>query len=148
MPRACDLIARKSAHDAADLAYARPLTTVIDAAREMNERRVGALAVLDDDGRLVGMFTERDVLTRVVAAGRDPAVTRVGDVMTSPVIACEPSTRLDDLRAVMREKRIRHVPIVDEGRVLGMVSIGDLNTAEARVMTETISYLEQYMYKA
>jgi len=148
MPRATDLLSRKAVEGAADLASARPLTAVVDAAREMNERRVGALVVLDDDGRLVGMFSERDVLTRVVAAGRDTATTRVGDVMTSPVIACEPRTCLDDIRALMRERRIRHMPVVDNGAVIGMVSLGDLNTAEARVMTETISYLEQYMYKA
>jgi CBS domain-containing protein len=82
----------------------------------------------------------------VVAEGRRPEETRVGDVMTSDVIVCSPETPVDEIRQTMREKRIRHMPVVDPGgRVIGMISIGDLNVAEARVLTETIIYLEQYM---
>ena len=148
MPRATDLLNEKSRLGAGDVATIDPLATVIDAARLMNERRIGALVVLDHENRLVGMFTERDVMVRVVAEERNPRETRVGDVMTKQVIACRPDTPSDDLRALMREKRIRHVPIVEDGAVIGMVSIGDLNIADVKVMTETISYLEQYMYSA
>ncbi len=148
MPRANDILNEKSRHSKGELATIDPLATVVDAAKLMNERHIGALVVLDDSGRLVGMFTERDVLTRVVGQERNPRETRVGDVMTKQVIACRPDTPNEELRAIMREKRIRHVPVVEDGRVVGMVSIGDLNTADVRVMTETISYLEQYMYSA
>ncbi len=148
MPRVHDLLREKAAEGLLEVVVTRPLEKVVEAARAMNERRIGALPVVDDAGRLVGMFTERDVLTRIVAAGRDPETTRVGDVMTSPVLACEPTTPLDDLRGVMRERRVRHIPVVDDGAVVGMVSIGDLNTIDARVMTETINYLERYMYNA
>lgn len=119
--------------------------SAFDAARLMNECRIGALVVVDDDHAVVGIFTERDLLKRVVADGRRPEETHIGDVMTRDVIVCTPDTLLDDIRLVMRTKRIRHVPVVDDGGLVGMVSIGDLNTAEARVLTETISYLEQYM---
>lgn len=148
MPRANDILREKTRAGRGQLAAVDPLATVVDAAKTMNERRIGALVVLDHENRLVGMFTERDVLVRVVGQERNPRETRVGDVMTKQVIACSPETPTDDLRALMREKRIRHVPVVENGRVIGMVSIGDLNTADVKVMTETISYLEQYMYSA
>ena len=92
------------------------------------------------------MFTERDVLTRVVAEKRSATKTRVGEVMTTPVIACPPSARADELRSIMREKRIRHLPIVADGRLVGLISIGDLNMSETRTLEATVSYLEQYMY--
>ncbi len=121
--------------------------TVLDAARTMNEHRIGALVVTDRAGDSVqGIFTERDLLKRVVAEGRRPEDTSVGDVMTTDVFVCRPETPLDEIRQTMRERKIRHLPVVAaDGRLAGMISIGDLNVAEAKVLTETISYLEQYM---
>lgn len=119
--------------------------TVFDAARLMNDHRIGALVVTEGGDGVVGIITERDVLDRVVAEGRRPEETRVEDVMTRDVIVCTPNTTVDDVRVIMRSRRIRHVPVVDQGRVVGMVSIGDLNLAETKVLTETIGYLEQYM---
>ena len=148
MPRAIEILNEKSRLGCGDVASTSPMATVVDAAQLMNERRIGSLVVLDHENRLVGMFTERDVLVRVIGEERNPRETRVGDVMTRPVIACAPSTPLDDLRALMRDKRVRHIPIVENGKVLGLISIGDLNVAEVRVMAETINYLEQYMYSA
>lgn len=119
--------------------------SVLDAAREMNQRRIGALVVTSDGGRrLAGIFTERDILTRIVAGEKDPKATRMRDVMTADPIVCSPNTDLDQLRAVIREKRIRHIPVVESGQLRGLVSIGDLNQSEVRVLAETIQYLEQY----
>lgn len=120
-----------------------PGATVLAAARLMNLHRIGSLVVVEDD-RPVGIFTERDVLVRVVAAERDPAQTRIGEVMTERVLTCSPETSLDALRHTMRTERIRHVPVVENGRLRGMVSLGDLNTAEVQVLSETIQYLEAY----
>ena len=147
MPIASSLLQRKSPNAALSIATVRGDTSVLNAAILMNDRRIGAVPVLDDDGRIVGMFTERDIMTRVVAAQRCARETTVADVMTSPVIACGPDTTLDELRQVMQTQHIRHVPVVEDGTLLGMISIGDLNVAQVAVMTETISYLEQYMYK-
>lgn len=147
MPRAMDLLSRKDHEGQWGAVTTRQLATVVEAARLMNEHNVGALPVLDPDGKLVGVFSERDVMTRVVAPELDPRQTRVGDVMTSPVIVCPPDTLLEDLRELMRNERIRHVPVVQNERVIGMVSIGDLNTAHVQIMTETICYLEQYMHR-
>ncbi|MEC9372301.1 MAG: CBS domain-containing protein [Planctomycetota bacterium] len=126
----------------------KPDASVLEAARVMNEHHIGSLAVVDAQKQLVGIITERDVLTRVVAPERRPGETKVSEVMTHPVLCCGPETPLDEVRALMREKRIRHLPVVEEGSLVGMISIGDLNTAEAKVMTETIRYLERYMYNA
>ncbi len=121
-----------------------PQATVLEAAQLMNDRHIGSVLVTEGN-QLVGIFTERDVLRRVVAEQRDPATTTVADVMTSPVACATPHTTLDEIRTVMRDKRIRHVPVVNGGGVLGMISLGDLNKAEHDGQVETIRYLEQYM---
>lgn len=119
--------------------------TALDAARLMNEHHIGALVVTDDDGTVAGIFTERDLLTRVVSAQRQPDRTRVADVMTTHVVVCSPETMLDDVRYTMREKKIRHIPVTRGRELLGIVSIGDLNTAEVKVLADTITYLEQFV---
>lgn len=120
--------------------------SVLDAAKVMNRKRIGSVLVLEGD-RLTGIFTERDVLTRVVATQLDPAQTRIGEVMTTAVAVGAPDTTLDEVRALMREKRIRHLPILAGRQVVGMISIGDLNRAEQRTQQETIRYLEMFMYQ-
>jgi CBS domain-containing protein len=84
-------------------------------------------------------------MRRVVASQTAPATTKVSEVMTTPVACATPETTSEELRAVMREKRIRHIPVVDGGKVMGMVSIGDLNRTDSDVQEQTILYLEQYM---
>ena len=121
-----------------------PTATVLEAAPLMNDRHIGSVLVISHD-RLVGIFTERDVMRRIVAEERSPATTTLDAVMTHQVACAAPHTRLDEIRAVMRQKRIRHVPVVDDRRVLGMISIGDLNKADHDGQAETILYLEQYM---
>lgn len=147
MPIASSLLERKRSHTDGVVATVKPTDSVLDAAKLMNELRIGAVPVIGADERVVGMFTERDVMTRVVAAERSPRDVVVQDVMSTPVIACGPDTTADELRHVMLTQRIRHIPVVEDGRLLGIVSIGDLNVVQVEVMTETISYLEQYMYK-
>ena len=121
-----------------------PASTVLDAAKKMNEHRIGCLVVVDG-GRVVGIFTERDILTKVVAGGMPPASTPVSEVMTARVLTCTPQTAFDEVRRTMREKRIRHMPVVEDGRLAGLVSLGDLNVAEAQTLTETIDYLAAYI---
>ena len=119
--------------------------TALVAATLMNERGIGGLVVLDG-GRVAGMFTERDILRRVVAMRRDPATTPVREVMTSPVAYCRRETTLDECRAVMTEKRIRHLPVVDEKGVCGIVTIGDLMAHDATDQQATIQYLNEYIF--
>ncbi len=119
--------------------------TVLEAARRMNEHRIGALVVVREN-KVVGIFTERDVLNRVVAARRDPATTRVEEVMSSPVACCSPQTTRAECRHVMRERRIRHLPVVDDEKLVGIVSIGDINADEGEEQQQTIRYLYDYIY--
>jgi CBS domain-containing protein len=130
-----------------DVATIAPDATVLDAAKAMNHRKIGSLVVTDDGGRVRGIITERDILTRVVAAARDPRATRVSDVMTTPVITCAPGDPLDGLKRLIRERRIRHVPVVNGDRLCGMVSLGDLNAAEVESMSQTIVVLEEYIQR-
>ena len=102
-----------------------PEATVLDAVRKMNQEHVGALLVCESN-ELVGIFTERDVLTRVVDSGRDPAATKVVDVMTSEVETVRSNTGVQDAMALISERRFRHLPVIDEGKLLGVVSSGDL----------------------
>jgi len=102
-----------------------PTASVLDAVRKMNDARIGALLVLEDE-RPVGMFTERDVLTRVVDQRRDPGETPIADVMSTEVVAVKPNTTVDEAMAVITERRCRHLPVIEDGRLRGMVSIGDL----------------------
>jgi len=119
--------------------------SVLDAATLMNQRGIGGLIVLDGD-QVVGMFTERDILRRVVAAQRDPARTPVGEVMTTPVAVCRGETSLEECRAVMTAKRIRHLPVMDEDRVCGIITIGDLMAREVTEHEATIQYLNEYIF--
>lgn len=141
MCTALDLV-REKRQEIASLA---PDASALDAANMMNDRRIGSVLVMDDP-RLMGIFTERDVLRRIVAAHRDPVATPLYEVMTSPVACALPHTTLEEMRLVVRNRRVRHLPVVDDhGRVLGIVSIGDLNRAEHTVKDQTIHYLEQFI---
>jgi CBS domain-containing protein len=122
-----------------------PAATVLQAATLMNEHRVGALVVVED-GRVVGMFSERDVLRRVVGERRNPEATQVGEVMTAAVVCCAPETDVDEARGVMRDRRIRHLPVADaDGRLLGLISIGDLNALVQADHEQTVFLLTEYI---
>ena len=136
-----DVLAKKGT----DVATISPDGSVLHAANLMNERRIGALCVVRD-GNLVGVFTERDILTRVVSAQLDPATTRVADVMTSPVITCGPRGRTEDCAAVMSHERIRHLPVVDGGKLVGIVSTGDLMALQVAESQAFIDHLYEYLH--
>ena len=137
-----DILARKGAQ----VITTGKQATVLDAALLMNQHRIGALVVVEED-RVIGMFTERDVLQRVVAGQRDPARTTVEEVMTTEVACSTPETSLAEARGAMKNRRIRHLPVVDgEQQLLGMVSIGDLNAFEASDAEHTIHLLHEYLF--
>ncbi len=120
--------------------------TVLEGARLMNEYKIGCLVVIDNE-RVSGIFTERDVLSRVVAGHRNPVTTRVHEVMTCEMVCCQPDTDLEEARSVFKNRRIRHLPVVDEGQgLLGLVSIGDLNAYDADAKECTIHLLQEYIY--
>jgi CBS domain-containing protein len=100
--------------------------SVADAVRVMNEKKIGSL-VVTENRRVVGIFTERDVLSRVVAAGRDPRGTLVGAVMTGAVITIKPEATLEDVMDLFNSRHCRHLPVVSDGDLLGLISIGDVS---------------------
>lgn len=120
--------------------------TVLEATRKMNEHKIGALVVTDGE-RVMGIFTERDVLSRVVVEQQMPDQVLVGDVMTRDVICCTPETDLDEISAIMKNRRVRHVPVCTEaGSLRGVVSIGDVNAHYASNQEQTIHFLNDYIY--
>lgn len=106
------------------LITATKFTTVFEAARLMKQHNIGALLVLDSS-RLIGIFTERDALFRVLAAGKDPAQTKLADVMTAQPLTIGPDEPFLDALRTMYEGKFRHLPVVEFGRPLGMVSVRD-----------------------
>jgi CBS domain-containing protein len=110
----------------------------------MNDHKIGSV-VVTKEGRMVGILTERDILTRIVAKQRCPVSTKASEVMTRSVLTCRPTTRLNEARKVMRDKHIRHLPVMDQDRLVGMISIGDLNQAEHGILIETIQSMETYI---
>jgi len=121
-----------------------PEATVLDAVRAMNGEKIGALLVRDGE-EVVGIFTERDVLCRVLDSGRDPAATKVSEVMSTELVAVQPSTRVEEAMAVITEKRCRHLPVLDDGELVGLVSIGDLTRWVSRHQEGHIQDLVNYI---
>jgi CBS domain-containing protein len=123
-----------------------PDATVFEAAVRMNEHRIGGLVVSEGDA-IRGVITERDILRRVVSQRREPSTTRVHEVMTADVFCAHRHTSVEEARVAMKERRIRHLPVLDEmGHLCGIVSIGDLNAHEANSKEMTIHLLNQYIH--
>jgi CBS domain-containing protein len=112
-----------------------PSAAVRDAVQAMNDENIGAVLVMDGQ-KLVGIFTERDVLVRVVGAKRDPATTLVSEVMTATVRSVEPTSTVDHAFRLMSDRRHRHLPVVENGLVHGLVSMGDVNRWVIRLQQE------------
>jgi len=118
--------------------------TVCEAVREMNRKGVGALLVMADD-RPVGIFTERDVLRRVVDVDRDPELTKVVEVMTADPVTVPPSTRVEEAMAEMTSRRFRHLPVLEAGEVVGLVSIGDIMRWVMMHMEDDLQHMTEYI---
>jgi CBS domain-containing protein len=118
--------------------------SVFEAVERMVEKNVGSLLVTEG-GEITGIVTERDYLRRVTLEGREERETPVREIMSSPLIVVTPETTIDECMALMTDRRIRHLPVVEEGEVVGLVSIGDLVKFQSRQQTFEIQYLTQYI---
>lgn len=137
-----DILARKGSQVFTIL----PDATILDAACLMNEHKIGCLLVMQG-GDIVGILTERDLLERVVACCARPDQMRVRDAMTTEVLYCRPHTDLEEVREIMRDYRLRHLPVVDlQGGLHGLVSIGDLNAWQVHAQEATITVLTEYIH--
>jgi CBS domain-containing protein len=123
----------------------KPEDPVLEAIRMMAERHVGALLVMRG-GDLMGIISERDYARKVILLGRSSADTPVSQIMTSPVLTVTPSQTVQDCMRLMTERRVRHLPVVEGGAVIGMVSIGDLVKAVIEEQQQTIEQLEAYIH--
>jgi CBS domain-containing protein len=121
-----------------------PDVAVSAAVQEMNSHKVGAVVVVQAD-RLVGMFTERDVLVRVVAAGLDPKTTPVERVMSRDLTTVASTATIDQVMALITDKRIRHLPVVDNDRLVGLISIGDILRRMVDTHRHEAEQLKQYI---
>lgn len=118
--------------------------TVFEAVQKMNQHRIGAMLVLDG-ARLTGIFTERDALTRVIAASLDPKVTPLARVMTTNVLTVEPEATVQQVMDTFAEKRCRHLPVIQDGKLVGLISIGDVSRWVANAHRTEAESLRQYI---
>ena len=119
--------------------------TVYDALRLMADKNIGAV-IVQSDQRVEGIFSERDYARKVMLLGKTSKETLVSDIMTAHVVCIEPDWTVDQCMALMTEKRIRHLPVTERGRVVGVVSIGDLVKAVIEDQQHTIEQLESYIH--
>lgn len=127
-----------------DVLSIAPDASVLDAIRLMAEKGIGALVVIDGDS-LVGVVTERDYARKVILKGRSSQTTAVKDIMTADVVTTSSDQPVEQCMAVVTEKRIRHLPVVDDGRLTGIISIGDLVKAVIADQQEAIEHLQHYI---
>ena len=120
-------------------------TTIDQAVAMMNRERVGSVVVLDND-RVSGIFTERDILTRVVSAGRNPKNTLVREVMTSNYQSIHSKASVEDAMQIMTDKRVRHLPVLDDEVLVGMLSIGDVTRWLLKVNEMEAENLRRYLF--
>ena len=130
----------------ADVIRIGPDASVLDAVKAMVDANVGAILVTGPQAdQIQGIFTERDYLRRVAVEGRSAAETPVREVMSAPVLYVDPKTTVEEAMALMTDRRIRHVPVVDDNTLVGMVSIGDLVRVQSAEQTFRIQYLTEYI---
>ena len=136
-----ELIHHKGSH----VCHVEPEVTIEEAARLMHQERVGALLVMHEE-EIIGILTERDLLNRVLAQGLDPANTFVHQVMTCELVVVRPNITVRDAMQIVTEKRFRHLPVVENGHLLGMVSSGDLTRWIVSEEEGMIHTLMDYIY--
>lgn len=127
------------------LVTALPTVTTFEAAELMTKERVGAVLVVDEAGHPQGMFTERDLMTRVVVPGEDPKKTAVGRKMTTELFCANPEMSVDATAKEMRQRHIRHLPIVEDGKIVGMLSLRDLLSANLTESKGEVKALTSYI---
>ena len=121
-----------------------PDATVFEAIKLMADKNIGALPVLAD-GKLVGLFTERDYARKIALQGKSSKETRVREIFTGVVITVRPDDSAEDCMKLMTEHRVRHLPVVDKGSVVGIISIGDLVNWTISAQDAQIAQMEQYI---
>jgi CBS domain-containing protein len=133
-------------HKGAEVATVKPDATVRDLLAQLATRNVGALVVSDDGETVAGIVSERDVVRRLHIEGANLLTHRVRDIMTSEVATCPPHHTVNDLMRVMTERRVRHVPVLVDGKLAGIVSIGDVVKHRIGELEDETHQLEAYIH--
>tara|TARA_Y100001949_G_scaffold105215_1_gene88843 strand:+ start:171 stop:605 length:435 start_codon:yes stop_codon:yes gene_type:complete len=122
----------------------KPKATIFEALEIMSEKEIGALLVMED-GKLTGIFSERDYARKVILKGKSSKETPVGELMTKKVFYIDSQKTINDCMAMMTAKRIRHVPVIEDNQVMGIVTIGDVVNQIISEQEVTINHLENYI---
>lgn len=129
----------------ADVATTRPDATIADAAKLLKERNVGALVITTEDGRLAGILSERDLVRGLPDHGADLLALKVKDRMTAEVTTCTLDDRVDAIMKLMTDGRFRHLPVVEEGKLVGIISIGDVVKSRLEELESETTTLREYI---
>ena len=121
-----------------------PDTSVYESLEKMSSRNIGSILVIEDE-KLLGIFTERDYLKKVVLFGRSSKTTTVKEIMTTDLVCVSPADSVNSTMAIMTKMRCRHLPVIDEGKLVGLVSMGDVVKKKISDMDATIKYLNDYI---
>ena len=132
------------AHKGSEIWTVRPDTMVYDAIKMMADKNVGALPVMEG-GKLVGIISERDYTRKVILKGKSSKDTPVSDIMTRELVTTDPEGSVTECMRLMTEKRVRHLPVMVDGKMIGILSIGDLVRRIISAQTATIDNLEKYI---
>jgi CBS domain-containing protein len=141
MKRVTDILGSKSERTVQTIS---PAASVLDAIKRMAERNIGALVVMEDE-KMLGIVTERDHARKVILEGRSSKDTPVREIMTAPAVCVRPDQTNEECMELMTGKRVRHLPVVDDGKLIGLVSIGDLVKDIISEQKQTIEQLERYI---
>ena len=114
-----------------NVVYTNPGDTIENVARLMNENHIGCIPVCEAEGKVVGFVTDRDIILRSIACGKNCSDTKVSDIMTTQVIKTTPDTELEEVTKTMSENQIRRLPVIENGKVVGMLTLGDIARNEA-----------------
>ena len=123
-----------------------PNTSVFDALKVMSEKNIGAVLVMEDE-ELIGIFSERDYARKVILVGRSSKTTEVKELMTSKVYCIDPSRTIQDVMELMNDHRFRHVPVMENEKVIGVLSSGDVMRGVVAEQKNTIDSLESYLLR-
>lgn len=128
-----------------DVITTDPSATLHEAAAALHEHRIGAVLVTKDDGTIVGILSERDIVHAIARLGADALSGRVADAMSIDVVSCSPEDSLESLMETMTQRRIRHLPVLDNGALVGIVSIGDVVKRRLAEIGDESKALQDYI---
>lgn len=138
-------VSRILQHKGNKVATVKPETPVTEVVSQLKEHGIGAMVVVEPDGSICGIISERDIVRALAEHGSDLTQLKTSDLMTSGVSVCEPSVDIDHIMRQMTEGGFRHLPVVDDGKLTGIVSIGDVVKARIRELEQERSALQHYI---